>query len=98
MSLFACVQRRDSRAEARALQLEFLQKAKEDLETFQRNCAAAAAAHGRPASDRPGTSSRHSFEAAPGLGEQEEEVLRQSHSRHADSDATAANGAAIRCA
>lgn len=91
-----CVQRRDSRAEARALQLEFLQKAKEDLETFQRNCAAAASAHGLPASDRPGSSSRHSIEAAPGLGEQEGKGC--SHSRHADSDATAANGAANRCA
>lgn len=93
-----CVQRQDSRVEARTLQQDFLQKAKEDLEMFQRNCAVAASAHGLPASDAPGSSSRHSTEAAPGLDDQQEDGQPYGYRRRADSDVRAANGAAHRCA
>ena len=92
MLSWLCVQRRDSRVEARALQQDFLQKAKQDLETFQRNCSFAAAAHGLSSSAGLDACSSQDAPAVDG------QLDEQPPSRHADSDSTVAGGAAYRCA
>ena len=87
-----CAQRQDSRAEARALQEQFLQQAKADLEAFQQNCCAAAAAHRLPSPASPDGS-------PPEDGAADEQVAEQPpSSRHAEDSHTAADGAAFRWA
>lgn len=86
-----CLQRQDSRAEARVLQEQFLQQAKEDLEAFQQNCSAAAAAHHLPS---PATLVASSSEDGPAGLRVGEEPL----SRHAEGAPAAADAAAHRCA
>lgn len=87
-----CVQRQDSRAEARALQEQFLQQAKADLEAFQQNCCAAAAAHHLDSGASPdGTPPA---DGAAGV----QAAQQPPSSRPAEGTRTTADGAAYRCA
>lgn len=87
-----CVQRQDSRAEARALQEQFLQQAKADLEAFQQNCCAAAAAHHLDSPASPAGTPPEGGAAGVQAAEQ------PPSSRPAEGTHTAADGAAYRCA